>query len=50
VVGLFKLKYLVELFFFTKLKAWAPFAEGKNNLFNDETLKEVGNIVQPAYA
>ena len=26
-----------------QIQAWAPFAEGKNNLFSNETLKEVGD-------
>ncbi|MNM94396.1 Glyoxal reductase [compost metagenome] len=26
-----------------QIQAWAPFAEGKNNLFTNETLKEVGD-------
>ncbi|WP_394886091.1 aldo/keto reductase [Clostridium butyricum] len=26
-----------------QLQAWAPFAEGKNNIFSDETLKSVGD-------
>ena len=26
-----------------QIQAWAPFAEGKNNMFNDETLKAVGD-------
>ncbi|SHI75063.1 aldo/keto reductase [Desulfosporosinus lacus] len=26
-----------------QIQAWAPFAEGKNNLFGDETLKSIGN-------
>ncbi|MHB8132051.1 MAG: aldo/keto reductase [Mobilitalea sp.] len=26
-----------------QIQAWAPFAEGKNNLFSDETLKTVGD-------
>jgi diketogulonate reductase-like aldo/keto reductase len=26
-----------------QIQAWAPFAEGKNNIFGDETLKAVGD-------
>ena len=26
-----------------QIQAWAPFAEGKNNFFNNETLKEIGD-------
>ena len=26
-----------------QIQAWAPFAEGKNNLFSNETLKAVGD-------
>ena len=26
-----------------QIQAWAPFAEGKNNLFSNETLKEIGD-------
>ncbi|MNP31730.1 Glyoxal reductase [compost metagenome] len=26
-----------------QIQAWAPFAEGKNNFFTNETLKEVGD-------
>ncbi len=26
-----------------QIQAWAPFAEGRNNLFDDETLKSIGD-------
>ena len=26
-----------------QIQAWAPFAEGKNNLFSNETLKSIGD-------